>query len=330
MKSTIEEAIDVCIDAINNAGTGDHATVLKVINEVAAQPYQGKALGIGSRGFRGSRTSWSNMYKRFEGSTKIDGALSWENALLYLYDSIGADEESILTSSQRINDHIIFNHVIEHIISNCAAKNEISKALDYIAYFRVTKIFKEEDNKDDGYLILLNHFASKGDAENFFKYYKLADPGKNKWKAREAKEFLVESFAEKNTIEASLELCRHKNLGEKFIYNALMAFAKQGNYQEAKTIFETYPEIRQPESETELQILTTAYYEAKQKKKPVEDVFDELYERALQVDRKLLFGDFKLRDNILFNLGLANLEHPDRVKKCKKEIKNNSIKKELG
>lgn len=330
MKIQIEQSIAHCIEAINNSGTGSDTKVLETIRAVTNQPYQGHGLGIGSYGERGYRTSRKDMFKRFEDRDTITDSLTWLNAILYLYDSIGFNEDEILASAADIRDDIIFNHVLKHIITNLAIRNEIEKALQFIPNFRPTKIFTEENNLDKGYLIILGYFASQGDAENFFKYFRLAEPAKNRHEVAEAKKFLVESFATKNEIEASINLCRHKNLGDQFIYDALYAIARQGQYLKAKEIFEKYPALKQPEQETELRILSTAYLEAKTQKIETEDVFDELFERALKVDKKLKWGDFRLQDSILLDLGMANLENRERVNTCRKAIKNSGLKRELG
>jgi len=108
-----------------------------------------------------------------------------------------------------------------------------------------------------------------------------------------------------------------------------MSFAEQGKYQELKQIFEKYPELKQPESETELKVLTAACLEAKKLNLTIDDDFEELFDRAKKVDRKLTWGDFKLQDSIFLDLGLANDGNTERVKRCRKAIKNNGLKKEL-
>jgi len=118
-------------------------------------------------------------------------------------------------------------------------------------------------------------------------------------------------------------------LGAKLYFSALTAFAEQGNYQELKQIFEKHPELKQPEAETELKILATAYLEAKKINLLIDDDFEELFERAVKMDRKLKWGDVKLQDSILLDLGLANQNNKERFLKCRKAIKNNWLKKEL-
>ena len=109
----------------------------------------------------------------------------------------------------------------------------------------------------------------------------------------------------------------------------MYAFAGQGKYQQLKTIFEKYPELKQPELETELSVLTTAYLKAKQQNLAIDDDFELLFDRAKEVNRKLSGGDAKLQDVIFFDLGLASFDNIERLKRCRKAIKNNWLKREL-
>ena len=333
MKQEVEQAINFCIDALNGKNSDSQQVeekdkfVLETIQKIAKLPYQGRNLGIG--GFE-YRDSFEDMVKHFE-CYNLSYSLAWKNAILVLYDFANYTEIQMLESAMRIvNDNIIFNHILEHIITNLVVMNDIESAEKFIPNFKKTVIFKEEDNFDIGYLVILKHFALKGDDKNFFKYFKQSKPAANKTKVHEAKEFLVSNFTTKNGIEEAIALCNHKNLGVKYYFSALMPFAEQGKYQELKQIFEKYSELKQIESETELKILTHAYLEARKLNYKIDDDFEQLFDRAIKVDRKLRWGDFKLQDSILFDLGLASLGNKERVLRCRKAIKNNSMKQEFN
>lgn len=334
MKHEIEEAIGLCIDALNNhipggqKVEGNDQRVLEIIHKSAELPYAGRGLGVGDRGYRGFRNTSQDYYKRMD--SELSCSLYWLDAILYLYDFANYDEDEILKSAGKIvNDDIIFNHILKHIITNLVIEDDIQKAEEFIKHFRKTTIFKESDNFDQGYLIILHHFALKGDKDNFFKYFRQSKPAQNRSEVNEAKETLVSCFAYLNGIEDTIRLCEHKNLGKKYFFSALSTFAEQGKYQELKKIFKNYPELKQPEAEVELKVLASAYLEAKNSNQTVDDDFEMLFDRAVKVDRKLRWGDFKLQDAILFDLGLASSDNVERVKRCRKAIKNNLLKKEL-
>ena len=236
MSAIVQHSINLCIQAINNSGDGLDTEVLDAISSIAELPYKGTGLGIGREGYRGYRSSYEDILKRFIEKKTINHSLNWESALLLLYDADGFSESEILSSAKNIEDDIIYNHILEHVISNLAAKNDIERACSFIPNFRTTTIFKKENNLDKGYLILLRHYAAQGDATQFFNYFKLAEPAKNKSEIAELKSYLVESFTAKNGIADALKLCAHKNLGPKFHANALLAFAKTGKYAELKSI----------------------------------------------------------------------------------------------
>ena len=330
MNELITQSIHECIEAINHNGQGSDQKVLEIIRSIQPLPYTGAGFGIGTEGYRGYRSSYQELFKRYAQRKSITDKLSWETALLLFYDLANYNEEEILASAQKIQDDIIFNHILEHAISNLTAKNDIAHALTFIPGFRTTNIFQEENNQDTGYLIILRHYAAQGNADQFFNYFKLAEPRKNKSELADLKSFLVESFASNHDIAAAINLCKHKNLGEKYYSSALFAFAKTGKYAELKAIFEKHPELKQPENEAELALLSTAYLAAKKNNTPIADDFDHLFEGALHVDRKIKSGAATLQDAVLLNLGIAEINHPERREKCRKAIKNNSIKKELS
>ena len=114
-----------------------------------------------------------------------------------------------------VNNPIMFNHALKHIITNCVVLENIELAEELIPNF------KGEDNWDIGYLILLKHFAMQGDDTNFFTYFKQSKPAINKFEVNEAKGFLVINFAKKNGIEKTIVLCKHKNIGVKHYFSAL-------------------------------------------------------------------------------------------------------------
>ncbi|MCJ8154703.1 hypothetical protein MKJ01_13105 [Chryseobacterium sp. SSA4.19] len=336
MKKEIDKAIDFCIDALSTPNDnrqealGNDAEVLDVIKKIADIPYKGRGLGIGALGYKGYRSSWKDIYERFEGKKEITHPLDWCTAALLLYDFADYTEEEILNSAQKITyDDIIYNHILIHIITNLVIRDKIEKAEKYTAYFRKTKIFKENDNVDKGFLIILTYYALKGDQKNFFKYFTACKPSINRSEVNDAKQSLVTAYADAHGVEAAINLCRHKNLGTKYHSDAIITYAVKGKYQELKEVFNKYPELKQHELETELSMLISAYENAKIRKLPVDDDFEILFERAKQVDRKLRRGDGKLQDELFLNLGLASQDNPERVKRCRKAIKNNSLKKEL-
>jgi len=336
MKQELEQAINICIHALNGKKSDrlqivrKDKFVLETIRKIAKLPYQGRNLGIGGFGYRNNRSSFEDMVKHLE-EEKISCSLDWLDAILILYEFANYTEYQMLESAKMIvNDNIIFNHIIEHIVTNLVVMNDIKSAENFIPNFKKTVIVKEEDNFDIGYLVILQYFAMQGDDKNFFKYYKLSKPAIHKTEVHEAKELLVGNFAIKNGIEATITLCQHKNLGIKYHFAALTPFAEQGKYQELKEIFAKYPELKQSECEIELKILSQAYLEAQKINAEIDDDFELLFNRAINVDRKLRWGDFKLQDSILFDLGLASVGNKERVLRCRKAIKNNSIKQELN
>jgi hypothetical protein len=332
MNAEIGKSIEICIDGIDGkAGEEGDLFVLKTLERLDKEPYRGRRLGIGGTGANEYRASWADMIKRFVGwKERISGQLDWEDALLMLFDWANLDEDAIFGYAQKIEDAIIYNHVLKHIIENLVRLSDIERALAFTLKFRPTHIFKDEDNLYMGYRIIAGHHARRGESVEFFRLFKRCAPSSERYEMGLLKAELVEGVCRKDGIEAALAVCGHKSIGEKYYFNALRVYAESGEYAKLKEIFAEYPQLKQPESETELNILAAACREARGKGTPVDDDFEELFKRAIEVTSKLKWGDMRLRDSILLDLGMAYHDDKERKTRCRKAIRNNWVKKELN
>jgi len=331
-RAEIEKSIEICVNGINGtAGKEDDLFVLKTLEQLDKEPYQGRGLGIGETGANEYRESWKDMARRFVGwKERISHVLDWKNALLMFFDWANLNEDEMLLYAQKIEYAIIYNHVLEHIIENLVRLSDIDKARAFTLMFHPTHIFKDDDNLHRGYRIIAGHYARKGNADEFFKLFRLCNPGTEKYEMGLLKMELVMGVCRKDGIDAAIQICRHKNIGDKYYYYALYVYAKNGEYARLKEIFALHPEIKQPEKETELNILVAACMEARNKGIETDDDFEELFRRATEVNPKLKWGDVRLRDSILFHLGLAYKKDKERMIRCRKAIKHNALKRELA
>ncbi|TCM63341.1 hypothetical protein EC844_12166 [Acinetobacter calcoaceticus] len=337
IQQALAEAIQCCIDALNHpiAGTqqviGDGAMVWATLHNIAQRPDQGHGLGLFDYDYDGERGDFDSCIRQYKthDQGQIDCSLDWLHAIVILYDAIDFDEQQIIDSAQSIQNDIIFNHIVKHVVSNCVVQQDISAALQFIRYFRRTHIFYESDSVDLGYLILLKYYALRADVDQFFKYFKLSKPSRNRYELAILKGILVEKFSSQNNIADVLKLCKHKNIGAGFYYNALLAYADQGQYSLLKTMFRQHPELIQADKATDVHVLIRAYAKAKQLDIEVEDDFELLFDRVTQIGRKLRWGDVKLQDSLLYDLGMADFDHQTRRIRCRKAIKDNRIKKEM-
>lgn len=307
--------------------------VIEVFKELYKQEYQGRGLGLGELyGRKLERcTITSNGKYNFSDVDEIKPhSLDWLYAFIVLCDFENLTNAEIFEYAEQIKDDIIYNHIIKHIIINCLVSNNVDEALFYIEKFRTTTIYKTTDNKDQGYLIILHYYASKGDEKNFFKYFKLAKPAINRWEIGLRKQWLVQSYCLKNSIPNSIKLCKHKNLGNKYLIEITKALSEEGEYKKLKSNLKKYKEFEIESEDIKTMFLVTAYTNALKFSKKVPNDFDTLFNSCLKIDRKVKTGDFKLVDELLFKLGLAYQNtNPFRTAQCKKAIKDTYFIKKL-
>ncbi len=342
MEEKILQALNTCIEAfgiLKKARESSEevdlskqdASVIATLHEAYKQPYQGRGLGLGE--FYGNelkRIQIENKGKyNFSDSDEVGNvALDWLYVFIVLSDFADLSNDEIFQYANQISGNIIFNHIIKHIICNCLAEESVDEALSYIPKFRETTIFKMEDNQDKGYLLILQYYAHKADVDNFFKYFKLAKPASNRYEIGQRKEWLVHSYALTHSIEESIQLCKHKNLGEKFLIEIFND--TKGEYIKVKDILNAYSEFKNMENAQKVRILVSSYVQASELGKEVPDEFEILFNECLKIDRKIRWGDFKLVDSLLLDLGLAYQSiNPSHALQCRKAIKNNFLKKEI-
>jgi hypothetical protein len=332
MNAEIGKSIEICINGIaGKAGEEGDLFVLKMLERLDEEPYQGRGLGIGDTGRNGYRASWADMVTRFAGwKERVSGVLDWKDALLMLFDWANLDEDAMFGYAEKIEDAIIYNHVLKHIIENLVRLSDIERALAFTLKFHPTHIFKDEDNLYMGYRIIAGHHARRGESAEFFKLLKRCAPSSERYEMGLLKAELIEGVCRKDGIEAAMAVCGRQSIGEKYYFDALRVHAENGEYAQLKEFFAEYPQLKQPESETELNILAAACMEARDKGMPVADDFEELFKRAIEVNPRLKWGDVRLRDSILLDLGMAYRDDRERKTRCRKAIKNNWLKKELG
>ena len=88
-----------------------------------------------------------------------------------------------------------------------------------------------------GYRIIAGYYARRGDADEFFKLFKLCAPGTEKYEMDLLKTELVKGICRRDGIDAAIRMCRHKNIGDKYIFHALSVYAENGEYAKLKEIF---------------------------------------------------------------------------------------------
>ncbi|GHS88417.1 hypothetical protein FACS189487_06620 [Campylobacterota bacterium] len=335
----IEQSIKSCIAALNgNAPNDSGKFVCETLRKMYETPYNGRGLGIGSH--RTGRIMWGDRREWIFFKEELGSSLDFLHVLLCLFDGANLSEKEMLDYAEQIqHDNIIYNHILEHILENLAEQNAIEEIKRYIPYFRSGNVYA--DNGNDiidqesqeyfGWRIIARYYAKKADTDNFFKIFKLCEPSKDKYDMELIKIALARSVMLIYGIDAAIKLLSHKNIGDRYAINILSVLADKGEYEKLKAIFAKYPQLKQLEKETELNILSAAYESAAKQGFILDDAeFNALFDRALAVNTKLKCGDSKLRDTILFNLGLASKNNNERCTRCRKAIKNNWIKKELS
>lgn len=100
------------------------------------------------------------------------------------------------------------------------------------------------------------------------------------------------------------------------------------SYQEKKETIEKNEILSSLEHPTKVRLLAETFSQSSKNNYTTSD-FQDIYQMVFDLDPKIKAGDVKLRDWLFVQIG-ANLKDIDLVTRCRKAIKNNHLKKELG
>jgi len=318
--------------------------IAPVIEALAAAPDNGYGWGCGggsALAYREARKVTLGLWRGSHHSSRpdADGALDYSRCLYLLFQAARLSPAGMAQAVAGLQDDIVFNHLTLHIIEDAlalAAQDGAGQAAraaavePYVQQLRATHIFREEDNRYQGYRILLRDAADHGDAAAALKLLPQCNTRSERDEIAIIKSRLVTSVSARDGLQAALDLCDHKRIGPACREYALRPVVDAGQYQAVQAALTAHPDLASADSGDGLAFLVPAFCQQQKKAADPPDTaqFDALFERVNAMNPKLKHGDARLRDWLLLELGLASRDKA-YVARCRKAIKHNSIKREL-
>lgn len=318
--------------------------IAPVIERLAAEPDNGHGWGAGggsALGYREARPVTLGLWRGSHGRPgDADGTLDYTRGLYLLFQAARLSPAAMAQAIAPLRDDIVFNHVTLHIIEDALAQAlhagasqaaRAAAAEPYIQQLRVTHIFREEDNRYQGYRILLRDAADHGDAAAALKLLPQCNTRSERHEIDTIKSRLVAAVSARDGLQAALDLCANKRIGAASREYALQPVIEAGAYEALRDALARHPDLASADSGDGLSFLVPAFCVREKAADAARDAqeFDALFARVDAMDPKLKHGDARLRDWLLLELGLASPNDPAYVARCRKAIKNASIKREL-
>ncbi|CAB3697408.1 MAG: hypothetical protein J0I68_20230 [Achromobacter sp.] len=318
--------------------------IAPVIERLAAEPDNGHGWGAGGGsplGYREARPVTLGLWRGSHGRPgDADGTLDYTRCLYLLFQAARLPPAAMAQAIAPLRDDIVFNHVALHIIEDALAQAlrdgasqaaRAAAAEPYIQLLRVTHIFREEDNRYQGYRILLRDAADQGDAAAALKLLPQCNTRSERHEIDTIKSRLVAAVSARDGLQAALDLCDNKRIGAACREYALQPVIDAGAYDALRAALAQHPDLATADSGDGLGLLVPAFCVREKTAGATRDVqeFDALFARVDAMDPKLKHGDARLRDWLLLELGLASRGDPAYLGRCRKAIKNASIKREL-
>lgn len=312
------------------------------IERLAAAPDNGYGWGSGGGsplGYREARKVTLGLWRGSHSNVHdADGALNYTRCLYLLFQAARLSPAGMALAVAAVQDPIVFNHLTLHIIEDALAlagqagaghAARATAAEPYIQSLRATHIFREEDNRYQGYRILLRDAADHGDADAAIKLLPQCNTRTDRHEIDTLKSRLVAAVSARDGLQAALDLCAHKRIGAAYREQALQPVVQAGHYPAVQAALAQHPDLASPDHGDGLTFLVPAFCQHEKSAAGQDPAqFDALFQRVDAMDPKLKHGDARLRDWLLLELGLASRDKA-YVARCRKAIKNNSIKREL-
>ncbi len=321
--------------------------IIPEIERLAATPDNGYGWGSGGGspiGYREARKVTLGLWRGSHSNVHdADGALDYTRCLHLLFQAARLSPAGMAQAVAAVQDNIVFNHLVLHIIEDAlalAAQDGAGQAAraaaaePYIPLLRPTHIFRQEDNRYQGYRILLRDAADHGDADAAIKLLPHCNTRSDRDEIDIIKSRLVAAVSARDGLQAALDLCAHKRIGAAYREHALQPAVDAGQYAVVQAALAEHPGLVTADSGDGLRFLVPAFCQHEKKAAATPGAgqdsaqFDALFERVDAMDPKLKHGDARLRDWLLLELGLASRDKA-YVARCRKAIKHNSIKREL-
>lgn len=294
--------------------------VQPTLDVLAGEPYRGKGLGCGYL----PRGTWAGLMFRLRGS-RSGHSLTWLSRMEVLFDTAALDADAMLAWTMQIDDKIIRDHLLLHIAADLAMEGQAARVEQDIApRMRADMAFRADR-------VLLSEYARQGDVAAFLHKHKRCDKRQERHTLVDARELLIRNIALRDGIDAALGLCADKAFGERYHAAALQAYARTVSVGTMRDWIAQHADVLAGTPGLEVQLLVRAYAEGPGPGPGLEmapDPFDALFEQVDSLDKSLRFGDCRLRDALLLDLGMAAGPGPRRLQ-CRRKIGNASIKREL-
>ena len=269
--------------------------------------------------------------EKFERLSKFENCysgLSWNSNLDRLYEETLVEPDIRFNFVLSVNDPIMRMHQTLSFLEYLTSTDNIDFANEVVESLKDIESGRMKDTRSLGHRKILDYYADKADFTNFSAVIKCCEPAKERTNLDRIKWKFISNYSEANTLEDTLKVVKHKLFGKKYFFGALEPMTKKVSYKSMKETLENHELLAELESSTKIQLLAETFHYSSKVGYDLND-FNEIFEQVFNLDPKIRAGDVKLRDYLLMQIG-CNLNERELVMKCKKEIKNNRLKKELS
>lgn len=226
----------------------------------------------------------------------------------------------------RIEPYYYKNWMLVNLIDKVLEKKNIS--------FAETIISELEDNESGpsqfvGQRKLLKYYAENNNIIDFKSKLKLSKPSKSPIsEIHMYKDLMIENYSKKNGVEKGITLCNEKIFGAKFCLATVKWKVHQIELIEIEEILEKYQSFFIVEEFAKIKLFVLHFHN----RKPTiisETDFKKVIDDIMLIDKNMKWGDGRMRDALLNDLGSSTFDIK-QINECKKNIISPFYKRELN
>jgi len=258
--------------------------------------------------------------------------LDYIHRLQQLFINEKLDEKQMLEIILKIDRDIGKKHLFISLLKYMMEQkkwNEMQYYIEQMPIFNANDFQqKDEPTSAFGYQIRIYEFIENVNLKKFKEYYKKCMPSIHRNEMKIIKSDFIINYSKQKGVEETIELTK-KSPFKNFEIDALSPQTNILSYPKILKLIDDHEEIlNKQKSAIKEKLLVDTLKSNFNKGNYNEAYFLEVYKMIEKMNRKERWGDFKLKDILLHDLGRSTKNNL-LITSCRKQIKHSILKQEL-
>lgn len=331
MKTKQLRGIQICIDLINLSRQEDKSKEEK-LQYIDSQKYVEQAKEI-EKDFNPDETISGLYLPPLSALVQRPNFLDLEKYIFNTMHLLEMDDKEMYALHDKSEDQIFHYHLLKQIVKWCVDREMINEAVMYTEKMPTYSTIGTEDHRNRGYRIIARYYAKQGALKEFSDTLKKCDARRSREEIEDLKQLFIQNYSIRISLKEAIEfVVKRKEFGIDYLLSAYESHFKNIKFNEIESLLKQYPELDQPKIALKENIYTRVFIENPENLTRTN--FETAFAIVNEMNSKLKYGDFKLRDFLLGDIAfylikIDKKEYLPEINRCSKAVKNSSLKREI-